>query len=157
MIKSSLQFLITLLSAGLHERSTSLPLIFRFFCNIIMKIQTIAFVLIVVAATSNAEFSGILGNFKGFLGDKGAGLVKTGLKLVTNFIGNLKLTTKDGKPDFCAKYECPSYTVKNKTDNYELRCYSGALWASTKGYGYRKLFRSFKQDLRGSPKGVDGV
>ena len=122
-----------------------------------MKIQTIALFLLVVAASSNAEISGILGNFKGLLGGRGEGFLKAGMKLIKNFIGDFKQEKMDGKPDFCAKYECPSYTVKNKTDSYELRCYSGAFWVSTKALGYRKLFKSFKHDIGRSPKVIRAV
>ena len=44
------------------------------------------------------------------------------------------------KPKFCKNRECPSFTVKNRTDVYELRCYEAAKWVSTKANGYRKYF-----------------
>ncbi len=42
------------------------------------------------------------------------------------------------KPDFCKKYECPPFSLSNKTDFYELRCYSAQNWFSTSGIGSRK-------------------
>ncbi len=42
------------------------------------------------------------------------------------------------KPDFCKKYECPPFSLSNKTDFYELRCYSAQNWVSTSGIGSRK-------------------
>ena len=110
-----------------------------------MRIHTIAFLLIVVAATSNAELPGIFSKLNGLIrGNSGMDIVQKIFKLagkaITSLTSNGKAKTKTGKPDFCSTYECPSFTVKNKTANYELRCYSAAKWVSTKEGGFCKFF-----------------
>jgi len=52
-----------------------------------------------------------------------------------------------GRPDFCGDYECPPFTVENKTDMYELRCYSSANWVSTKDFGYPKPMGSTSRNM----------
>ena len=39
--------------------------------------------------------------------------------------------------DICHGYECPKYTLKKKTDNYELRCYPSYTWVGTSHTGER--------------------
>ena len=93
-----------------------------------MKIQILALVLTVFAVTVNANPK--------------PGLFKSVLKFIKNYVNkkaSLESKGKDGKPAFCGKYDCPSFIVKNKTDDYELRCYQKAYWVSTIGYGTRKF------------------
>ena len=115
--------------------------------------QIVAFLLLVVLAVSNV--TGFFDDFKSKVpednfddsnslipGDKGVGFFQKVLKPTRNVMGELNSESnterQDGKPGFCGKRNCPSFVVMNKTKHYELRCYRGALWVSTKGFGFRK-------------------
>ena len=92
-----------------------------------MKFHLIVLVLAVLAATVKA--------------DPKADLFKGVLKAIKHYVtgSSHQVEGENGKPGFCGKYDCPPFTEKNKTSEYELRCYQEAFWVSTAGSGYRKL------------------
>eukprot|EP00794_Sanderia_malayensis_P015729 gene15729-17314_t len=100
-----------------------------------MRLYILAsFVLLVVVATTRADEEKISKN------KDAVNFAKKFTKLFGTNIGKKqapKVTSKEDKvPDFCGNYECPPFTVKNKTNVYELRCYEKANWVSTSGFGY---------------------
>eukprot|EP00794_Sanderia_malayensis_P015730 gene15730-17315_t len=83
------------------------------------------------------KFSQLFGNFFGKKQSLGNFFGKK--QPLGNFFGKKQPETKSPEsksPDFCGNYECPPFTVKNKTNIYELRCYEKANWVSTSGFGY---------------------
>ena len=49
------------------------------------------------------------------------------------------------KPPFCRDYDCPGYTVKLKTDDYELRCYNSYKWVSTDEKGILEIILVYRK------------
>ena len=90
-----------------------------------MKAQIFAIVLIVLVGTVNA--------------DPGFGFIKKMIKKAVQYLHAPSEKTVDGKPAFCGNYDCPSFNVINKTDDYELRCYDKVYWVSTTSSGTRKF------------------
>ena len=41
------------------------------------------------------------------------------------------MSSAASKPDFCGNYDCPSFTLESKTDEYEVRRYEGGKWVTT--------------------------
>lgn len=93
-----------------------------------MKIHVIASFLLVLAVATNAEPN----KFTDFL-SKVLGVVRSAIKTTS-------LKVDNGERSFCGSYDCPSFKVENKTDDYELRCYPAAYWVSTTASGARKYY-----------------
>ena len=105
-------------------------------------------ILVVMATAVNGKtsiFQSLFGSKSAshFLGD----ILSNVQKIIDNFKQRKVAKPTDlpppvaAKPKFCKKRECPPFTVKNRTDVYELRCYEAAKWVSTKGQGDRKYCR----------------
>ena len=104
--------------------------------------------ILVVTATA---VSGKASIFESLFGKKNAseflgGIFNNVQKIIAAFQKSKEAKPTDpaspvaSKPKFCKKRECPPFTVKNRTDVYEIRCYEAAKWVSTKANGNRKYF-----------------
>lgn len=91
-----------------------------------MKLTFPLLILLLAATAQAGKFSFIdFTKIKNFFGSRPQGKI----------VDTRKIGMENGKPDFCAKYECPPFVALKSTKHYQLRCYDAVNWVSTTGYG----------------------